>query len=126
MQYSNIVRQKKEREGNRTESILKRLGEIRLATGGQERMAGEWQEGRQIRTRAFSGENRFLFFVRESEMSRKSPFTGCDLDFLLEQPNRCVSKPSTFRRPRATRVYSGADRIFRRLWRGRGKRRPEL
>lgn len=76
------------------------------ATGGQERTVEEWQEGWQIRTRAFSGENRssFLFMNRRCpERARSSGWIFCRSSQIDPPLN-----------PRATRMYSGADRIFRR------------
>lgn len=57
------------------ESILKRLQEIRLARRTRADSRGVAGETADKNSRFLRGESIF-FFVHESEMSRKSPFTG--------------------------------------------------
>ena len=127
-----IIRQKERKKvgkESRMESILKRLQEIRLAKRTRADGKGVAGETADKNSRFLRGESIF-FFVRESEIPKELVhwlFLRLRSGFSAEQPNRCASKmrPSTSR-PRATRMYNGADRIFLRpKWR-RGKERPVL
>ena len=98
------------------ESILKRLQEIRLAKRTRADSRGVAGETADKNSRFLRRESIF-FFVRESEMSRKSSFTGWlflryDLDFLqssrTDAPLKCAPRPlDDHAQPECTMAQTG-------------------